>query len=797
MVCAACVVHGQTVALWTFDEPQGLYPSSVLDDASGNDYPLVLGLGGRIVPGRFGNALEPLAQPVPKLPATGPVLFGLAPPPAAAGRTVEPITWKNALFCALMTSGERHLRKEVTFVNPTRCALNLGAFDWTAEFWYFPTRAPVEEGVVFEIGTGPRGENRLITKLSIGDDARAFLISNGSAAPGVLVPTRDELFDPGKAGWHHFAFVYSAGDSRLRHFVDGVEQPGVHKLDFRALPEGDEAYMSLGRDGLWNHPLPGRIDELRISRGQVYRGNFTPPASFARPSRPVSLKAGPPLLFAGSGGTPTPIPLMGRKHLFLDGALARKLEAIVFTPHPPRFAERVIDSIRGPFRKHLTVVEDSDGLLRMYFAAQNDFLAVLTSRDGLAWEKPRLRDGAPDMQNVVIAESAGTGSVFIDPNATPDARWKYVSGYEGRGVYLYTSADGWKFDRIPTAAIPLRSGSQSNVFYDDQRQLFVGYHRSDFPVTAAGHTQREFVRTETQNILPPWPFTSLTRADIEKIAAGKRLNPLIPWYLDNGPLTPGGFSVEYPTTFAPDDSLDPPGTDIYVPKAQKYLWAPDAYLAFPLMYFHYEGERPATRRTLGDRERGLGSGPIEAQLAVSRDGVVWKRFPRPAYAGVGEHAGDRINQVYLAQGMIRRGDEIWQYYFGEEAYHSSWRKDTKRAVYRLVQRLDGFVSADAPYDREGTLITRPLIFQGNRLTLNIDTGAAGYATVGLLDGEGRPIAGFAPEQCVYVNGNNTAAEVEWMGKGKDVGALQGKPVQILIRMRGASLYALQFTTAGS
>jgi hypothetical protein len=79
------------------------------------------------------------------------------------------------------------------------------------------------------------------------------------------------------------------------------------------------------------------------------------------------------------------------------------------------------------------------------------------------------------------------------------------------------------------------------------------------------------------------------------------------------------------------------------------------------------------------------------------------------------------------------------------------------------------------------------------LTLNIDTGAAGYARVGLLDVTGRPIPGFTLDECVYINGNFTAADVEWLGKGKDLGALQGKPVQVVLRMRGSSLYAMQFT----
>ena len=77
-----------------------------------------------------------------------------------------------------------------------------------------------------------------------------------------------------------------------------------------------------------------------------------------------------------------------------------------------------------------------------------------------------------------------------------------------------------------------------------------------------------------------------------------------------------------PTAFAPDDQVDPPGSGVYVPKAMKYPWAPDTYYAFPVMYFDYEAPGfPRTRRVLASDSSGLGSGQVETQVAVSRDGV--------------------------------------------------------------------------------------------------------------------------------------------------------------------------------
>ena len=202
---------------------------------------------------------------------------------------------------------------------------------------------------------------------------------------------------------------------------------------------------------------------------------------------------------------------------------------------------------------------------------------------------------------------------------------------------------------------------------------------------------------------------------------------------------------------------------------------------------------PKTRTTLEDVERGLGSGPIETQFEVSRNAVDWQRYPRPAYIGIGNHAGYNVVQAYIAHGMVRRGNEIWQYYFGTEEYHTTQAKvKPRRGIFRVVQRLDGFVSVNTPYEATGTLVTKPLTFDGNRLLLNVDTDATGYVQVGLLDEKGQPIPGYSVDDCVYINGDFVDKEVEWLGKGTDLSAFRGRAIQVVYRMRGSKLFAMQF-----
>ena len=783
----------ETVALWLFDEPAGLYPSSTLDDSSGNDIPLAIGMGAQVVDGLYGRSLlladrEPIDIPrgEEKFEAFG--FFQVEPGPA---RRVPPLSWFNADFAALMTAGERHLRKEVGFVNPAATGLNLGAFDWTVEFWYSPAGNGNGNGngngVVFEIGSGPRGENDRVTRLA--RQGQSFLLVNAAAGTALEIPSA-----AAGGGWRHYAFTYAAAEGQLRHYVDGRLQPLPPAAQLESLPVGEEAYFTLGRDGLWGNPLRGLLDEMRFSRGIVYQHEFEPPESFAEQPEPMTTEPGPPLLFAGDD-IDEPVRLGSRKHLFIDGALLAENDGARFAVNPPRRAERVMGDgdIRGPFRKHLTAVEGDDGLVRIYNSVEDDYLAVYTSRDGVNFEHPDLGQGVVHgRRNIVIAGNVGgLGNPFFDPQAPAGERWKYFSDYQRRGIYLFTSADGYTWRRYPTAILPFRSGTQSATFYDDQRRRYVSYHRSGIFHTPAGDTQRSSVVTEHEDLRVPLPFAPLTQQEYRDLRRQYPLREPLPWYTDNGPLTPGGFGMEFPHRFDPLPE-DPVGVDFYLTKAMKYPWAPDTYLAFPIAYFHYENDGPVTRRVLGDVARGRGSGPLETQLSVSRNGLDWQRHPRPAYVGIGRHEGRDVKTAYIAHGMIRRGDEIWQYYFGETHYHSAHTRDPEgRGVYRLVQRLDGFVSLDSPYDREVTVTTRPLIFEGNRLELNIDTDAVGYAQVGFLDERGEPIAGYTVDDGIYINGDFIAAEAEWLN-GSDVSALAGKPVRVVFRMRGSKLYAMQF-----
>ena len=78
-------------------------------------------------------------------------------------------------------------------------------------------------------------------------------------------------------------------------------------------------------------------------------------------------------------------------------------------------------------------------------------------------------------------------------------------------------------------------------------------------------------------------------------------------------------------------------------------------------------------------------------------------------------------------------------------------------------RLDGFASLAASFDG-GRVTTRPFAVNGNELWVNAKADY-GQLTVELLDGEEKPIPGYAAEDCVALAEDGVAIPVRWRGDG--------------------------------
>ncbi len=452
------------------------------------------------------------------------------------------------------------------------------------------------------------------------------------------------------------------------------------------------------------------------------------------------------------------------RHLFIDEFLIAEKKDVTLCVNPPQRKELVIIPDRpwerGGITSYCNVMWDPHTKeYRLYYVPvhlDSDpifRLAMATSKDGIHWNKPNL--GAVEWQgskeNNIVIDGQREGTVMIDPNGTPQKRYVFLSS-EGRlKTRLFTSPDAVHWTMHPMQISKHHSDSQISSFWDDQLKKYVHYPR-------VGHRGRATGRVVTSRMDEVWP---------EQI-----------------PLVISG------------DDRDPPDVDLYTNSAQKYALADDVYLAFPTPYYHYN---PSHRSYLNQPTLQAGGktndGTIDTQLAVSRDGKAWIRYRTP-YVPLYQHEELHLKINMVFPGLLYHDTHIGQYFGGYAFTHGDTqarRRLKGRAlggIFRLEQRIDGFVSADFAYGG-GTLDVGPVVVVGNALVLNLNTSAAGEGRVGLLDGQDKPISGFGVKDCEFINGDYLARRVTWKGKS-DVSALAGKPMRLRFEMRGTKLFAFQF-----
>ena len=499
-----------------------------------------------------------------------------------------------------------------------------------------------------------------------------------------------------------------------------------------------------------------------------------------------------------------------KKQLFIDEQLVDHAVGVKWQVNPPRKVGPVLTpilDIEGPYIATNTILTvDNEYWMYYSFYAPEKWLerewkgpvpgyarhmtCLAMSRDGIHWERMKVNrfDIGNGKNNAIIMPCTG-GTVFLDPNKTRGSRFWFIGNIGenpwwdesegavhtlrdsagekvGGAMYLCHSEDGIEWHRIEEPVLPIWCDTQNQAFYDPYINKYVAYVRGRV------NKLRAVCRGESEQLDQlPWPY---------EIKSETEVGP--------GALIPRLIHEELPAVIK-SDSIDPHYTDIYTPNVHIYPYADSrVYLAFLPVYRRYKFFKSHGRDTRGQYKN---DGPIEIQVAVSRDGIHWKRYHEP-YIPLGRKNEVDGGCLYMGVGMIRQGDEIWQYYTGSPWTHGSYpyQPELSNAIFRVVQRLDGFVSVNTGH-ADGELITHPLLFEGNRLHLNIDCGAMGEAWVEIQDAFGNPFPNYLMQDCVSVDRNSVAQEV-WWKNGPDVGRLSGTPVRLRIKMRYSKLYALQF-----
>jgi len=757
-----------TVGLWLFDETW--YPYTTLTDASENEYDLRLMKGGRLVQGKFGNCLK--------------VTPGL-------DYAVSYAAWKGSVgFVHLREmSGKPGSGLFGPTVAPEEIQRALADGDWTCEFWLRLQSKPTYDVVVLDVGNKFEPGFTVTIKANV----EAIEVENCYAGEKGVCPTvLDQLWG---RNWHHVAFTHSSRAGQWSYFIDGIlqEKPvvsnvlksdvvpvvwpdsiadttyGIFEKESRAdMPDYDKRIknrfnFAIGHDRHGGRDLDGCIDELRFSDLVRYRENFALPHSFSRNYGPHAPKPavpnGPPLLFGKDDSPYEPVRLGSRKHVFIDEVMVEKKRNVELTMNRPTDPVRCTEAAAwdGPFFEH-------EGKIYTVWSEgyEGDYAPIylLVSEDGVNFKKPNLGliefKGSKE-NNLIYLRLPSWGRWWKDdnPNVPAEELFKATLWVGQRGIYLYMSPDAIHWRRNETCMLPLVSGGGCGTFWDDQRGVYVSFIKRDGSYHTGEHPNygRSSTRFETREFTKPWPF-----------------NPVPNPYFEGWPFP--AVTGEGLTVFGPD-LCDPDSGQVFRTRPQKYKWAPDAYLAFLI--------------------RG------GSDMATSRDGIHWKVCSEEGLGfyqqGGGTFEGKKIGGAMVCNGMIRRGDKIWQYV----NYEGLGEKTT----VRMTQRLDGFLSLDAS-GQGGVIITRPFIFEGDRLTLN--ALVKDYMKVAILNLPGKEMTGFnvgltnpprkdAPgygiADCDPVTGDSVRHVVTWKGNSH-VGNLAGKVVRLRFQLQDAKLYAFRF-----
>jgi len=451
-----------------------------------------------------------------------------------------------------------------------------------------------------------------------------------------------------------------------------------------------------------------------------------------------------------------------RRELMVDDWLIETMTNTRLKLHPPTRGE-VVFTFDAPWEggqsAYVTIMQDRDQC-RMYYRGGGDlsreYTCLALSQDGVVWTRPKLGlfafDGYKDNNIIWTGDKkayweAHNFSPFKDTNPTAPSAQRYkavtlgrrvIDGERQKVLLGFVSPDGIHWKRLPDEPLITEGSfdSHNTAFWDIVQQQYVCYLRQ-------GREGKRSIRRSTSRDFIHWSQAQ---------------------WLDFG-ATP----LEH----------------FYTNGILPYVRAPHIYLGLPMRF--------VPERTRIGLERRQTDGLSDAVFMSSRDGLHWDRRFMEAYVRPGLDAanwGGAHGNNTPAWGMLQTSDTEILLYVSEHYGNYPDGVDQVPRLRRWTTRVDGFVSVRAPY-QGGTLLTRPLVFKGNRLFINCATSAVGSIKVEVQEADGTPIAGLGLAEATEIYGDEIGRAVSWK-HGTDVSHLAGKAIRLRFVMKDADLYSLRF-----
>jgi hypothetical protein len=451
---------------------------------------------------------------------------------------------------------------------------------------------------------------------------------------------------------------------------------------------------------------------------------------------------------------PSVIPIDLGRQLFFDDFLIAETTLKRTRHQPVMYSQNPVLSPGGLDSKGLAMVfsdgvwfDPKDQLFKMWYdGSYGNIVSYATSADGKHWTRPSIPDAAVPGTNMVLKIGGGRDSAVTwldqeDPD--PSRRFKEFAYYPvnptSYQMLLFTSPDGIHWS--PQSNYINSRSDRTTLFWNPFRKVWVDSMRSRLTLPATPSRPSRTARARYY-------------AESPDLAA---------W-------SPSDWTSSFWT--GPDEN-DPPYAaggafpELYNLDAVAY----ESVLVGLFSWFYPDQD------------------VVEIGVGFSRDGFQWFRPTRGARSDAFIPASNRagtwnaFNTQSAGGGFLVVGDQLWFYFSGRDYKHgASGQSYTGLAMLRR----DGFYSMDTA--GAGTLLTRPVRFQGRHLFVNVDD-PQGSLRVELVDPtSGQVIDPFSKVNSREISTNNTRQEVTWTGAG-DLSRWIGRPVQIRFFLANGSLFS--------
>ena len=421
------------------------------------------------------------------------------------------------------------------------------------------------------------------------------------------------------------------------------------------------------------------------------------------------------------------------------------------------------------------------------------------SDDCMSWRKPKLGiceyEGSKDNNIIIMSKhpieeltAFDNIKVMYDENPACPANEKYKAtlAWCGHKTLAYLlSEDGihWRWGGVVTTEGEF--DSHNLAIWDRHNERYLAYFRDEhLPDETVPFMDKSFVPKKIQMFYDPerGMYKPPAKEDEEGVYFSRDIAIV--------------ESKDFKTwtharkmTFGPET----PDYQLYTNAVMPYPRADHIFVGFPTRYIERKAWTPTYDELCGKekrKERIIRQEPREGlaltdcAFMVSRDGYLFKRYDEAFMIPNPENPSSWVyGDCYPAPYLLETASDIEGADNEFSIFMSEADKVEQVKIYRHTIRLDGFVSRHAGGE-EKILITKPFIFEGDKLFVNLETSARGSAYFTLRGEDGETFESYE------IFGNSVNKRIHFTDD--NIKILAGKPVVLEIKLHDADIYSLKF-----